>query len=172
MKITERVHYLMRDISFAILVAMIPSISLCQAENPYSGVSGNTVAEQQDYAFAVGLYRDGQYELALKQFRSYLRSFPHSTRTDEITFLSGECLVQIKMYDSALIEYKKVMDSYSSSNYFTRSELRVGEIYVQLEEFDRAEALLKRVLSLQGNDDLKGEASYEARANVHRRRKL
>ncbi len=141
-------------IIFVALVEGFPSISLCQ-------VAGGKVEEQQDYSFAVGLYRDGQYELALQQFRSLLKNYPNSQRIDEITFLSGECLIQMKMYDSALIDYRNVMENYPGSSYFTRSELRSGEVSVQLNEFDKAEKLLKEVLSGNTDDALKGEASYK-----------
>ena len=147
MKITERTL-------FIALLAVIPSISLCQ-------VAGDRVEEQQDYSFAVGLYRDGQYELALQQFGSFLKNYPSSQRVDEITFLSGECFIQKKMYDSALIDYRKVIENYPSSSYFIRSELRSGEIFVQLKEFDKAKKLLKQILSGTVEDALKGEASYK-----------
>ena len=138
----------------AVLISVIPSIS-------FSQVAGGTVAEQQDYTFALGLYRDGQYQLALQQFKTFLKNYPNSQRVDEITFLSGECLLQERMYDSALGEYEKVMEQFPSSSYFARSELRAGEIYLQLDRLDKSEKLLKNALSNSNDNDMKGEASYK-----------
>ncbi len=105
----------------AVLISVIPSIS-------FSQVAGGTVAEQQDYTFALGLYRDGQYQLALQQFKTFLKNYPNSQRVDEITFLSGECLLQERMYDSALGEYEKVMDGIACKRGRERDALRPREL--------------------------------------------
>ncbi len=143
-----------RAVFFSILVLLAPAISFCQ-------VAGGTVAEQQDYSFAVGLYRDGQYPLALQQFKAFLKNYPASQRSDEVTFLAGECLLQERMYDTALGYYQTVMEKSPGSTYFMRSQLRSGEIYLQLQKLDRAEKLLKSVLSSSTSDDVKGEAAYK-----------
>ncbi len=137
-----------------VMVLVAPAVSLCQ-------VAGGTVAEQQDYTFALGLYRDGQYPLALQQFKAFLSNYPGSRHVDEITFLAGECLLQERMFDSALSFYQRVMEQFPGSHYFTQSELRSGEIYLQLKKLDKAEKLLKNVLANSGDNSVKGEASYK-----------
>jgi TolA-binding protein len=143
-----------RAVFFIILLFAAPAVSLCQ-------VAGGTVAEQQDYSFAVGLYRDGQYPLALQQFKAFLRNYPSSQRTDEITFLAGECQLQEKMYDSALSYYQRVLEEFPGSGYFMRSQLRSGEIYLQIDKLDRSEKLLKEVLSNSNDNEIKAEAAYK-----------
>ena len=144
-----------RLVTFLVLLMIaVPSFSLAQ-------VAGGTVAEQQDYTFALGLYRDDQYQLAYDQFKKFLQNYPGSRRTDEILFLSGECLLQEKMYDSALSDYQRVMERYPGSSYFTRSELRTGEIYLQINQLTKSEKLLKNVLSNSDDNDVKGEAAYK-----------
>ncbi len=138
----------------AILISTVPSVSLGQ-------VAGATISEQQDYAFTIGLYKDGQYALALQQFNLFLRNHPDSHRIDEITFLSGECLLQEKMYDSALSDYEKVINHFPSSSYYVRSELRYGEVCLQLNKLDRAEKFLKEVLSGGKDSTVAGEAAYK-----------
>ncbi len=141
-------------IFLTVLITAAPSIS-------FSQVAGGTVAEQQDYTFAIGLYRDSQYQLALEQFKKFLRNYPNSQRSDEILFLSGECLLQEHLYNSALSDYQRVMDKYPGSGYYERAELRSGEVYLQLNKLDKSERLLKDVLSKSNDDDLKGEACYK-----------
>ncbi len=136
------------------MVLAAPSISLCQ-------IAGGTVAEQQDYTFAIGLYRDGQYPIALQQFKAFISRYPGSGHIDEVTFLAGECLLQERMFDSALSYYQRVMEQFPGSHYFTQSELRSGEIYLQLKKLDKAERLLKNVLANSGDNGVKGEASYK-----------
>ncbi len=143
------------------LIAFLVGIMIAAPSPSFAQVAGGTVAEQQDYTFALGLYRDGQYHLAFDQFKRFLANYPSSRRTDEILFLSGECLLQEKMYDSALSNYQEVMQRFPGSSYFTRCELRSGEIYFQLNQLDRSEHLLKRVLSNSDDNDVKGEAAYK-----------
>ena len=131
---------------------MLPSVSFSQTAG---------VTEQQDYSFAMGLYRDGQYDLALKQFKSFLTNYPNTQHVDEITFLSGECLLQKRMYDSALSEYRMILDDYPNSIYFIRSELRTGEVWLQLNKLDLAEKILKGILAKENGQDLNGEAAYK-----------
>lgn len=136
-----------------VVATIIPAIASSQ-------VAGGTVAEQQDYTFAVGLYRDAQYNLALQQFKNFLKNYPNATKTDEITFLCGECLMQERLYDSSLGYYEKVIGEFPSSTYYMRSELRAGEAYLQMGNYAKSEKLLKSVLSGSSDNDIKGESSY------------
>lgn len=145
MKIIERVL-------IVFLFYAVPSVSFSQVTD---------VTEQQDYSFAVGLYRDGQYDLALQQFNSFLMNYPTTRYTEEITFLAGECLIQKRMYDSALGEYQKILNEYPNSLYFVRAKLRIGEVWLQLDKLDRSEKILKDFLADSADDDLKGEAAYK-----------
>ncbi len=143
-----------------ILAALGIVVALTSA-SVFGQVAGSSVAEQQDYTFAVGLYRDQQYQLALKEFQSFEKTYPSSSKLDEVTFLEGECLLQEKMYDSALSDYQRVKQRYPGSTYYVQSELRSGEIYLHLKEFDKSERLLKDALASPGADNIKGEAAYK-----------
>lgn len=145
MKTVERVL-------FVVLFWVVPSISFSQVTD---------VTEQQDYSFAIGLYRDGQYDLALQQLRAFLKNYPNTQHVEEITFLSGECLLQKKMYDSALGQYQKILNEFPNSIYFLRSKLRIGEVWLQLDKLDRAEKILKDVLADSGEESLRGDAAYK-----------
>jgi TolA-binding protein len=133
-------------------LAVLPSAVVSQVVN---------VTEQQDYTFAMGLYRDGQYDLALQQFQSFLRNYPKTQNVEEITFLSGECLLQKRLYDSALGEYQTILNSYPGSKYSVRSNLRMGEVWLQLNRLDRAEKILEEILEKEAGEDIKGEAAYK-----------
>jgi TolA-binding protein len=145
MKTTEKVL-------FVALVSFIPSVALSQ---------GTGIAEQQDYSFAIGLYRDGQYDLALQQLSSFLKNYPNTQHVEEITFLSGECLLQEKMYDSALSQYQEILNDYPNSIYFNRSRLRVGEVWLQLGKLDLSEKIFKEILTNSNGADINGEAAYK-----------
>lgn len=145
----------MKITKFVLLTAMLcalSSVSFSQVVN---------VTEQQDYAFATGLYRDGQYDLALQQFGAFLKNYPSTRHIEEITFLSGECLLQERMYDSALSDYQRILSDFPNSVYSVRAKLRTGEVWLQLGKLDRSEKILKEVLSKENGQDLNGEAAYK-----------
>lgn len=148
-----------------VYVSLVVTVLLCSYPVlTFAQVAGETVAEQQDYTFAVGLYRNGQYQLALQQFDSFLKHYPSSAHTDEVIFLSGESLLQLNQYNQAILKYMQIMDSFPESIYFTRAELRAGEIYLQMGSLDKAERFLKDVLSTAATKQdfsLEAEASFK-----------
>lgn len=153
----KSVQLVSRIVFVATLLSFDSSITFAQ-------VAGETVAEQQDYSFAVGLYSNGQYQLALQQFDSFLKHYPSSAHADEVIFLSGESLMQLGQYNQAILKYTQVMDSFPESPYFGRAELRMGEIYLQIGRLDRAEKFLKDVLTSgarKQSSDLEAEASFK-----------
>ena len=137
---------------FVVLLCAVAPMALSQVTD---------VTEQQDYSFAMGLYRDGQYELALQQFSSFLKNYPNTQHVEEITFLSGECLLQEKMYDSALSQYQKILNDYPNSVYFNRAKLRIGEAWLQLDKLERSEKILKGILTNNDGAEIDGEAAYK-----------
>ncbi|MGC8653092.1 MAG: tetratricopeptide repeat protein [Candidatus Kryptoniota bacterium] len=148
-----------------ILIIMIAAALLSlDSSITYAQAAGETIAEQQDYTFAVGLYRNGQYQLALQQFDSFLKHYPSSSHSDEIIFLSGESLMQLKQYSQAILKYTLLMDSFPESPYFIRAELRAGEIYLKIGHLEKAEKFLKNVLSsgaTQRESGVEAEASFK-----------
>ncbi len=134
------------------MLCVFSSISFSQVVN---------VTEKQDYAFATGLYRDGQYNLALQQFNAFLKNHPDTRYVEEITFLSGECFLQEKMYDSALSDYQKILSDFPNSVFSVRARLRTGEVWLQVGKLDRSEKILKEVLSDEKGQDIGGEAAYK-----------
>ena len=61
----------------------------------------SSFAEEQDYAFAHGLFKDGLYQLAGDQFEKFTRKFPQSPRVIDARYLRAECLFQLEQYPAA-----------------------------------------------------------------------
>ena len=53
------------------------------------------IAEEQDYAFAHGLYRDGLFQIAAEQFEKFVQKHPQSVRIQDAQFLRADCLFQL-----------------------------------------------------------------------------
>ncbi len=48
------------------------------------------VAEEQDYAFAYGIYSDSLFQLADQQFQTFVSTYPNSIKKLDAAFLSAE----------------------------------------------------------------------------------
>ena len=57
-------------------------------------VPNASIAEEQDYAFAHGLYRDGLFQIAAEQFQRFAEKHPQSVRVQDAQFLKADCLFQ------------------------------------------------------------------------------
>ena len=78
----------------------LPLLPVFGQSNPVSQTP--VVAEEQEYAFAVGLYHDGVYQLAEEQFGKFLNHYPASIKRIDAFFLQNECRYYQGNYDSAI----------------------------------------------------------------------
>jgi TolA-binding protein len=122
--------------------------------------SAPSIAEEQDYAFAYGLYKDGMFQLAEQQFGRFIQHYPSSVKLPDALFLKAECVFQEGQYDVAVKELSSFVSRYPSSNLADDASLRLGDTYLKLNKSDDAIAAYKAVLDSYGKSDLAGEAAY------------
>jgi len=118
------------------------------------------VAEEQDYAFATGLYHDGVYQLAGEQFAKFLERYPESVRRIDAFFLENECRFYQGEYDFAIQGFTEFVRKYSRSNRVPDAQFRIGDSYLKLKKPSEAIVAYKVVLDKFGDNDLAGEAAY------------
>jgi TolA-binding protein len=119
-----------------------------------------SVAEQQDYAFAKGLYRDSLYQLAAEQFSKFLEKHRVSIRREEISFLLAECYFQIGDLKNAVRSYAAFDEDYPRSSYLTISSVRLGQAELRQNHLQAAIKSFKSVLDRNAESDAAGEAAY------------
>ena len=118
------------------------------------------VAEEQDYAFALGLYHDGVYQLAEEQFGKFLNRYPASVRRVDAFYLQNECRYYQGKYDSAIKGFADFVKQYPQSKLVPDAQFRLGDSYMKLKKPTDAIAAYKVVLDQFGDNDLAGEAAY------------
>jgi TolA-binding protein len=118
------------------------------------------IAEEQDYAFALGLYQDGVYQLAEEQFGKFLRQYPGSVRRMNASFLQSECRYYQGRFDSAIRNFSEFVTDYPQSKFIPDAQFRLGDSYLKLNKFSEAIAAYKIVLDQYGDSDLADEAAY------------
>jgi TolA-binding protein len=82
-------------------LAILLHLPECQAQDS-SIQKIPSLAEEQDYAFAVGLYKDGVYQLADEQFVKFVQKYPLSLKRVEASFLQNECRFYSQKYPEAI----------------------------------------------------------------------
>jgi len=126
--------------------------------NPVKGTP--VVAEEQDYAFALGLFKDGVYQLAEEQFGKFLTRYPHSLRRTDALFLQNECCYYEGKFDSAVQGFTQFVRLYPTSSLVGDAQFRLGDSFLKLKKPSEAIAAYKIVLDQFGDNKLAGEAAY------------
>ena len=125
-----------------------------------SPASFPSVAEEQDYAFAQGLYSDSLFQLAGQQFENFVQKYPKSIKRQDAEFLSGECLFQSAQFQNASIRYSAFIQNNPNSKYIPEVYLRLGQSFINLKKNSDAIIKLKIVLDKYGESEFAGEAAY------------
>jgi tol-pal system protein YbgF len=118
------------------------------------------IVEEQDYAFAIGLYHDGVYQLAEEQFGKFLIHYPESIRKIDALFLQNECRFYQGKFDSAIQGLTGFVHQYPKSELVSDAQFRLGDSYLKLKKPTEAITAYKIVLDQYGNIKLAGEAAY------------
>jgi len=122
--------------------------------------SAPSIAEEQDYAFAYGLYKDGLFQLATEQFQRFVQRYPTSVKLPDALFLKAECLFQEGQYDVAARELSSFVRQFPSSSLADDASLRLGDTYLKLNRSEDAIVAYKAVLDSYGGSNVAGEAAY------------
>jgi TolA-binding protein len=140
-----------------VLLASGFNARLCAQNLP---VPSANIAEQQDYAFADGLYRDGLFQMALEQINKFEIRYPQSARLTDAQFLKAECLFQLAQYQAAARELSEFIRQYPASNLSDNARFRLGESYMKLRRNAEAIEAYKSILEHPKNPSIAGEAAY------------
>lgn len=145
------------SIVFLGLILAFPQGLQAQTQLPSQN---STIAEEQDYAFAYGLYKDGLFQLAAEQFGRFAEKYPGSIKLPDALFLKTECLFQQEQYDAAAKGFSEFALQFQSSNLADNAHFRLGDTYLKQKKNQEAVTAYKTVLDKYPESDLAGEAAY------------
>ncbi|HTY35492.1 MAG TPA: tetratricopeptide repeat protein [Bacteroidota bacterium] len=118
------------------------------------------IAEEQDYAFAHGLYRDGLFQIAAEQFQRFAQKHPQSVRIQDALFLRADCLLQLGQFPDAAREFTNFINEYPNSVLSDNARFRLGDTYAKLKRDKDAVEAYKSILDHPKNPAVAGEAAY------------
>lgn len=100
-----------------------PDVCAAYAADP------NAPEEMQQGGRAIG---EGNYELAISEYRGLLRRQPSSPLADDAQFCIGESYFRLGDYSTAIYEYDNVRVKYPSSDKIPMALLKSGQGFVKL----------------------------------------
>ena len=125
-----------------------------------SPVSPPSIVEEQDFAFAFGLYSDSLFQLAGQQFETFVQKYPKSIKRQDAEFFGAECLFQTAQYQNAATKYNEFVQNNPSSKYVPEAYLKLGQSFINLKKNGEAISAFKKVLDNYGESESAGEAAY------------
>ena len=102
--------------------------------------SSGELQEEQDYAFAYGLFDDKLYQLSFEQFKKFIDQYPNSIKRPDAIFLSGESQFRLNQYQSAITIFKNFIQDYPKHKLRVDALFRLGEMNYALAAYKEAAA--------------------------------
>ncbi len=120
-------------------VAAVPAGPAAAPKAPPSAV------QQQEYEAAFDLMKQGNYERAIKSFRTFVAKYPDSTLVDNAQYWIAEGTYVLRNYRLALEEFTKVLALYPHSPKAGDALLKVGYVQYELGAYDKARSAFNDV---------------------------
>ena len=120
----------------------------------------STIVEEQDYAFAYGLFRDGLFQNAAEQFSAFVSKYPQSLKVQDARFLHADCFFQMEKFGDAAREFSKFIKEYPVSPFSDNARFKLGDTYAKLKRTLDAIETYKSILDQPRNPAVAGEAAY------------
>ena len=98
------------------------------------------------YQSAYNDYLRGNYDLAIRGFGEYLRSFPDTEQSDNAAYWIGECYFSQGRYRQAIGEFDKMLSRYPRSDKLASALLKKGYAYLELNQREQGVLQLQHVL--------------------------
>lgn len=120
----------------------------------------STIAEEQDYAFAYGLFRDGLFQNAAEQFSGFVKKYPQSLKVQDAQFLHADCFFQMEKFGDAAREFSAFIRQYPASPFSDNARFKLADTYAKLNRKLDAIETYKSILDQPRNPAVAGEAAY------------
>jgi tol-pal system protein YbgF len=97
------------------------------------------------YRTAYDDLRAGRHGVAEREFRDFVRRFPHHDYADNAQYWLGECFYDQKRFDKAAPEFRAVVQRWPTGNKAPDAMLKLGFSLIALGDVDKARATLREL---------------------------
>jgi tol-pal system protein YbgF len=117
-------------------------------KNQKNGNSANAMqVPSKIYETAYNEFLLGKYEVAIFDFKSFLKQYKDHDLAEQAQYYIGESLYSQEKYSAAFEEYKKVEESYSDSNLIPSARLKMALCLELLNKKNDAVIILQTILT-------------------------
>ncbi|MEE9342692.1 MAG: tol-pal system protein YbgF, partial [Gammaproteobacteria bacterium] len=103
-------------------------------------------SDRQAYDNALATLKEGSYEEAAEQFKTFLDHYPQSSYADNSQYWLGEVYYVTRKFPMALKEFEKVIAFFPDSSKIADARLKLGFINYELKNWVAARAELEQVV--------------------------
>ncbi|VAW73639.1 TPR repeat containing exported protein; Putative periplasmic protein contains a protein prenylyltransferase domain [hydrothermal vent metagenome] len=103
-------------------------------------------SERKAYKRAFALLRKNRFNLAISEFRSFLKLYPNGGYSDTAQYWLAEAYYSSRKYGSAAIQFTKVVQNYPNSPKVAASRVKIGLSYYKLRKYSKARKTLQGVV--------------------------
>lgn len=108
---------------------------------------GDPAKERELYQQAFNDLKDGRYDQAISQFRSFLASYPNGEYSGNAQYWIGEANYVTRRFPEAEQEFRKVLERYPGSSKSGDAGLKLGYTYYELGNWSAASKTLSEVVA-------------------------
>ncbi len=112
---------------------------------------GDPIQERDAYQKAFNTLKDGQYEQAIIEFRSFLAQYPAGDFSDNAQYWLGEANYATRHYKVAVEEFRKLLELRPNGSKAADAMLKLGYAYYELAEWGSARKVLTDLVSGHAN---------------------
>ncbi len=116
------------------------------AARPAGDASRPDIDPSQLYENAFLDVRNGNYELAIAQFRDLLQYFGQTEYAPNARYWIGESWYSLKQYDSAVVEFESLVATYPQSDRLSTALYKLGRCYEEKGLPNRAKKYYQQVI--------------------------
>jgi len=116
--------------------------------------------ELEAFDFANGLFSRGMYDMAVKEYKKFIDSYPGSSQRPLADYRIGESYFLDKKYQDALSWLKKFKQKYPSGELALKASLKESQVYFIAGEYDRAKEILQRLVARKDLPEISAAATY------------
>ena len=105
---------------------------------------------EEIYKAALSDYTKGEYDLAIRGFRSYLKGYPKTSMAPNAQYWLAECYYGQKNYPQAIEEFDVVIREYPDSPKVPSALFKQGDAYLQAGDTKQATTVLCELINKYG----------------------
>ena len=137
--------------------------SMARADSPsLSPPSGIPLDPSAQFDFSEHLFKEGDYENALLEYKRFVHFFPNDGRAGSALFQTGVSYFKIGKFSDSIQTFETVIARFSDTPLFEKSHFMISQCHRRLGEPSLAVNTLHNLIVVTKDTDVKDKAHFES----------